>query len=186
MKTAFYFVSALLVGHAASAAEPDPLVMESRMAIKAFATELKGELQAAMKAGGPVNAIGVCNTRAPEIANETNAKGKLKISRVSLKNRNADNAPDEWQKSVLEDFERRKAAGDAVDTIDFSEIVQTSAGKEFRYLKAIPTGEVCLSCHGTHIHDEVKAKLDELYPDDKARGFEPGDIRGAFYVTITQ
>jgi hypothetical protein len=186
MKYRALFLSTLLVATAASAAQPEPLVMESRMAIKAFAGELKGELQSAMKAGGPVNAIGVCNMRAPEIADSLNSKGALKISRVSLKNRNPGNAPDAWQKAVLEEFEKRKAGGEMADKIDYSETVETPQGKEFRYMKAIPTGDICLNCHGSSIHTDVKAKLDELYPDDKATGFNKGDIRGAFYVTIPQ
>jgi len=156
----------------------DPRVMEARQTIKGFGGQLKSELQAAMKAGGPVNAISVCNTKAPEIAAAVNAKGGMQISRTSLKNRNADNAPTEWQAAVLEKFEARKAAGEEVAKIDHAEEVDG----EFRYMKAIPTEEVCLNCHGATIRDDVAAKLDELYPDDKARGFNIGDIRGAFYV----
>jgi hypothetical protein len=39
----------------------------------------------------------------------------------------------------------------------------------------------CLACHGTekHINEDVQAKIKELYPDDKATGFRPGQIRGA-------
>ena len=170
----------------ASASQPDPMVKEARMAIKSFATELKGELQSAMKAGGPVNAIAVCNKRAPEITAKVNAGGKLRISRVSLKNRNPDNAPDEWQKKILGDFEARLAAGEMPGKIDYAETVDTPGGREFRYMKAIPTGEICLNCHGANLRDDVRAKLDELYPADKARGFSKGDIRGAFYVTIPQ
>lgn len=175
-----------MVATTAGATQPNPLVMESRMAIKAFAGELKGELQSAMKAGGPVNAISVCNTRAPEIADAVNSKGKLNISRVSLKNRNPSNAPDAWQQAVLEDFEKRKAAGEIADKIDYSATVDTAQGKKFRYMKAIPTGAICLNCHGSSIHSDVKAKLNELYPEDKATGYSEGDIRGAFYVTIPQ
>jgi hypothetical protein len=29
---------------------------------------------------------------------------------------------------------------------------------------------------------EIVSKLDELYPEDKARGFQVGDIRGAFSI----
>ena len=52
MKNAIYFLPALLISSSAIASQPDPLATESRMAIKAFATELKGKLQTAMKAGG--------------------------------------------------------------------------------------------------------------------------------------
>ncbi|MPQ96322.1 DUF3365 domain-containing protein, partial [Thioclava sp. JE_KL1] len=55
----------------------------------------------------------------------------------------------------------------------------------YRYMKPIPTGAVCLSCHGTHIAPAVKQKLNELYPHDKAVGFNKGDIRGAFSFSKT-
>ena len=50
-------------------------------------------------------------------------------------------------------------------------------------MKAIPTGAVCLNCHGTKIAPEVSQALAGLYPEDRATGFNEGDIRGAFVVT---
>ena len=50
-------------------------------------------------------------------------------------------------------------------------------------MKAIPTGGLCLQCHGTAIAPPVAEKLAELYPGDKATGFEQGDLRGAFVIT---
>ena len=49
-------------------------------------------------------------------------------------------------------------------------------------MKAIGTQPVCTVCHGNGIAPEVAARLDALYPDDLARGFEAGDIRGAFSI----
>jgi len=49
-------------------------------------------------------------------------------------------------------------------------------------MKAIPTGEGCLKCHGQNIAPEITAKLKENYPDDKATGFKLGDVRGAFSI----
>jgi hypothetical protein len=52
-----------------------------------------------------------------------------------------------------------------------------------RYMKAIPTAaKPCLACHGAKISPEVAAKLDDIYPEDKARGYGAGDIRGAFTI----
>jgi hypothetical protein len=50
-------------------------------------------------------------------------------------------------------------------------------------MKAIPTGEVCLACHGSDITPEVAAAIDERYPDDMARGYSLGDVRGAFSLS---
>jgi hypothetical protein len=50
-------------------------------------------------------------------------------------------------------------------------------------MKAIPTAKVCLACHGSAITPEVTAALDEAYPQDQARGYAEGDIRGAFSLS---
>jgi hypothetical protein len=49
-------------------------------------------------------------------------------------------------------------------------------------MKAIPTGGLCLACHGETIDPAVAGKIAELYPEDKATGFREGDLRGAFVV----
>ena len=49
-------------------------------------------------------------------------------------------------------------------------------------MKAIPTDDVCLTCHGKQIPEKLSAQLEKLYPDDQATGFSKGDIRGAFTV----
>jgi hypothetical protein len=48
-------------------------------------------------------------------------------------------------------------------------------------MKALPTQELCLACHGTagRIDPAVRARLAELYPGDRATGYRPGEIRGA-------
>jgi hypothetical protein len=167
----------------AQGADLEPLVAESRSAVKAFGPQLKQELQSAMKAGGPVNAIAVCNVKAPMIGESVSKETGLRIARTSLKYRNADNRPDPWEQSVLERFDAGRAAGEDPAKMEFYEVVQTDAGERFRYMKAIPTAEVCLTCHGAELAPEVAAELDALYPDDKARGFSVGDIRGAFTIS---
>lgn len=157
--------------------------MAAKAAIKDFAGALQTELKTAMKAGGPVAAIGVCNTQALPISEKTSAEHNMSLSRVSLKNRNPANVPNEWQKAVLEGFESQKAAGKDVKALVWSETVSMGDGKEFRFMKAIPTGDVCLACHGENISPEVEQQLSVLYPEDRATGFSAGDIRGAFVVT---
>lgn len=155
----------------------------SKKVVKEFMGQLKGELQGAMKAGGPVNAINVCKDRAPDIAKSLSEKYGWDIGRTSLKTRNPKNAPDAWELKVLNQFEARKAAGEDVKPMAYFAAVEEKGKKSFRFMKAIPTGEVCLKCHGTNIDPKVVAKLDSAYPEDKARGFKLGDIRGAFTIT---
>ena len=51
-------------------------------------------------------------------------------------------------------------------------------------MKALPTQGLCLNCHGSEdkMAPEVKARLSELYPNDKATGYSEGQIRGALTV----
>lgn len=158
-------------------------VTSAKAAIKVFAGALQTELKTAMQAGGPVSAIAVCNTSAMPITAKISSEEDMALSRVSLKNRNPLNAPNDWQLAVLQSFEMQKAAGADIKTLSWSETVRGEDGREFRFMKAIPTGGVCLACHGTMISGDVSRKLAEVYPGDKATGFSEGDIRGAFVVT---
>jgi len=151
--------------------------------IKQFASALQAELKAAMQAGGPVAAIGVCHTQAMPITASVAAEHDMQLSRVSLKNRNPANVPNEWQTAVLENFDRQKATGKDITRLTWSETVDLDGSQEFRFMKAIPTGELCLKCHGSKLAPEVGQILAELYPGDRATGYNDGDIRGAFVVT---
>ena len=164
-------------------AEPSVEVTEARDLVKEFFTTLKGQLQAAMKAGGPVTAIEVCNVQAPAIAASLADKSGWEVGRTSLKLRNPANNPDVWEQAVLEQFDARKAAGEVLEKMEFYEVVDADGDKTFRYMKAIPTGEVCLKCHGTEIDPQVQAELQRLYPSDEATGYSLGDIRGAFTLS---
>lgn len=181
----FLFTGALLATPAWSV-DNTKRVEASRNTVKQLQGALVTELQAAMKSGGPVNAIGVCNTRASVIAGDISRQHGWEIGRTSLKYRNPRNAPDAWEKRVLQDFERRKAAGENPTKLEFHEVVQVNGKPAFRYMKAlpIPEGAPCLACHGQKLDPAVAARIRKLYPQDKATGFKTGDLRGA--VTITQ
>ena len=176
-------ICSLFISTAYAEADLKQHAQKSKVVVKEFMTQLKGELQTAMKAGGPVNAINVCKEKAPAIAKNLSDKYGWEVSRTSLKTRNSSNAPDAWETKVLNDFETRKTKGEAVKPMAHFEVVDNDGKKSFRFMKAIPTGEVCLKCHGGNIAPPIKAKLQELYPDDKATGFKLGDIRGAFSIT---
>lgn len=171
--------------HGAEAGAPGntALADQAKSSVSAFAAALKSELIAAMQAGGPLQAIDVCHARAPAIAADLSRQQGVQLSRVSQRNRNPVNAPNDWQTDVLQAFEARRAAGEDVAALTWQTVAETAAGEEFRFMKAIPTAALCLGCHGEAIAPPVAEKLAELYPDDRATGFSEGDIRGAFVVT---
>ena len=173
-------VSAALASAVAQADDTVALQAEARAQIKTFAGALQSTLKQGMESDGPVHAIGLCNTEAPLIAEQTSRNG-WQIGRTSLKVRNPDNQPDVWEREVLQQFERRKQAGEDLMTLEAS----ATENGEFRFMKAIPTGAACIACHGTELSAPVQARLAELYPQDQARGFNPGDLRGAFTLRKT-
>ena len=78
------------------------------------------------------------------------------------------------------------AARDKPEALEVSDVVAEPTGRYFRYMKAIPVQPLCLACHGApdSIAGEVKERIAEEYPHDRAVGYSPGQIRGA--VSIKQ
>mgnify|MGYP001043518692 CR=1 FL=1 len=145
--------------------------------VKRFGGTLKPELKKALKGGGPAHAIGVCSEQAPAIAQKLRADTGWDVKRVSLKARNASSAvPDAWERKVLEQFDARQMKGESAKKMAFSEVVDG----QFRFMKAQGVEAVCLTCHAAEVKPEVEAALKEKYPQDKARGYSLGQIRGAF------
>lgn len=153
---------------------------EARSLVKAFGSDLKHVLKSSMKSEGPIKALEVCNIQAGPIAEKNSTLSGWDIGRTSLKVRNESNAPDEWERNVLHQFEKRKAAGENLKTMEYSETVKEGDKSVYRYMKPIPTAGLCVKCHGVNLGDEVSKKVKLLYPNDQATGFNVGDIRGAF------
>jgi hypothetical protein len=179
-----YLLPVLLTGLVcvvpARANDIDQHVTESRKLVQEFTQSLKRELQRGLKAGGPTYAIGVCNVNAPTIAAALADESGWEVGRTSLRIRNPVNAPDAWERHILETFEERLLSGEKAAEIEYFEVVQENGDRVFRYMKAIPTAEMCESCHGSNLDKSVKERLRDLYPMDQARGYRAGDIRGAF------
>lgn len=164
--------------------DTESYVAEANTIIEEFMTNLKGELQRALKQEGSVGAIDVCQQAAPAIRRGVAAKHGWDVGRTALRLRNPDNAPDEWERKVLEDFVARREAGADPKTLSATRIVGGNGESTFRYMKAIPMqAEPCATCHGTNVEPDLRAEILERYPEDEAVGFEPGEIRGAFTLS---
>lgn len=168
----------------AMAAEPNPAqVAQARKAAKELGQGLKAQLMAAIEADGPISALAVCRTIAPELGAQLSQQSGLSVGRTALRVRNPANSPDDWERGVLADFAAKIAAGTDPQTLEHAETVTDPTGAEtFRYMKAIPMGtKPCLTCHGVP-EPALKAEITRLYPQDQATGFKPGELRGAFTV----
>ena len=183
-----HILSALcLIGFSAAQAQDSDLLIQCRATSLGMLKELGQKLQSAMADGGAVNAIGVCNTQAPDIAARVSAQNQVKLSRVGTRARNpVMGVPNVWQAKALAQFDAGLARGDKPADMEYSEtVVKPDGSKEFHFAKPIVMQPMCVACHGSseQISPEVKAKLSELYPNDKAVNYQPGQLRGAVVLS---
>ena len=137
---------------------------------------LKSGLKQALIAGmqdGPVNAISVCSDEAPMIAASL-AKDDVRMGRTSHRLRNPRNAGPDWATTVLASYLE-------ADTEPAPKVVDLPGNKQ-GYVEPIMTQGLCLACHGEDLAPDVAAEIAKAYPDDQAKGFELGELRGIFWV----
>lgn len=146
---------------------------KARSAQKKLGKTLIGELTEAMKEDGHVGAVEVCNERAPQIAEEVREATDVEIGRTSFRLRNPDNTPPVWAEPYVE------------ERIDETRVLR-SEEDELAYLAPIQLQEMCTGCHGPseQLAEGIPERIDELYPEDEATGFEVGDLRGWFWVEV--
>jgi hypothetical protein len=172
--------AALLNAHGAVAAE-EPWSADARVVATAVPPKLLQLLTEAIANSSAADAVTVCRDAAPKMAKAASEQSGWQIRRVSLRNRNPRAVPDAWERETLEDFDRRAAAGESPASLERA-TVQTVDGKPLqRYMRALPTQGLCLSCHGPaeQLAAGVAERLKALYPEDRAVGYGLGQIRGA-------
>jgi hypothetical protein len=146
-----------------------------------FQQELGGALQSAIKAQGTAGAVTACATIAPEVAARLSAESGASVRRTALRNRNPLAAPDDYERTIMAAL-ASVPAGQRAESAGWTGIGDS---RRFRYLRAIPTAPLCLSCHGSAIAPDVATAIAAAYPADKATGFATGDMRGAFSISWT-
>lgn len=172
---------ALVTASSGSLAQDTDWMPEARKAALQVPPKLVAKLTQAIDQSGHDSAITQCRDEAPKMAKAASEQSGWQIRRVSLRQRNPKAVPDAWERAVLEDFDRRAAAGESPATLEKAEWVQEGDQKVQRYMRALPVQNLCLGCHGepANLNAAAVARLKELYPDDRAVGYKVGDLRGA-------
>ncbi len=173
------------ISHTKEPISNEVLIGNMQSAALKFMKSLGKTLQTAMSTNGPEAAIQVCETVAPNLANQLSKETGWKISRVSLKVRNPlIGTADLWEQQQLRQFSARVLSGEAGRNLEVIFVDSRSETNIVRYMKALPTAPICLTCHGSEndIPKEVAKTLNRLYPFDKAKGYKAGEIRGAISI----
>ncbi len=154
----------------------DYLVEGSKITATAFAA-LSSKLQSALQEGGVANAVSYCNVAALPLIDSLSKAHKVRIKRTSLKYRNPMDAPTETEIEVLNTFANQLQNGEAPSPLV----------KSYNFYAPIIIAPPCLKCHGktgeTLAESDYKHIL-KAYPEDKAIGYLPGDLRGMWVVSF--
>ncbi|AOL22697.1 Protein of unknown function (DUF3365) [Erythrobacter litoralis] len=164
--------------------EPAPLdeaavAARSAPIAQRFAADLRMQLQSALEAGGPKNAVSVCRDVAPALAEAASQESGAEIRRIAARNRNPEGSvPGEMQGRYDALAEAPMAGGAPA-----RRIWRAEDGK-VHFMSAIPMAEQpCSTCHGRDIDPDLAAHIVSLYPEDAATGFAPGTLRGALLIS---
>jgi hypothetical protein len=146
----------------------------ARAALQPFQRDLMGALRAGLDEG-VVEAIDVCSVQAPELA-ARHAQGAIELGRTSDRLRNPDNRAPDWVAPLWEEMlaDPETAAPRTVRLAD----------GDIGHVQPIRTAPLCLACHGSELAPEVAAAIDARYPEDRARGYAAGDLRGTFWIRL--
>ena len=103
------------------------------------------------------------------------------IKRVSDKNRNPNNKANAQELDYISLYKQILKNGEEPEPIVVEE------NKKVNFYYPIVTNAMCLKCHGTpgkEIQRETYDKIKELYPNDKAIGYDVNEVRGMWSISF--
>jgi hypothetical protein len=159
--------------------EPDRARLgRAREAAEDLGRRLKGRLLEAVEARGLDGAIDVCREAAPAIASEVARARGVRLGRTSRRLRNAANEAPSWARAVVASTPESASGGDP-------RLFDAPDGT-LGVLLPIRFGTICAGCHGeaSALGKGVAERLGTTYPEDRARGYAPGELRGWFWVEV--
>lgn len=144
---------------------------------------LKTKLTEEMTKGGPIKALEFCSLEAVSLTKDVNSKvpPSWTVKRISDRTRNSANAPDSLDLEALKHFDKSKEVSFWIEEKGSDSKLLAS-----RYYKPIRIEATCLHCHGTTLSTVIKEKLAMKYPEDKATGYQIGQLRGLVRVRIPE
>lgn len=135
-------------------------------------TRLMGRVMETAKAEGFPAAVNVCHGEAGPITEGVGEELGVRIGRVADRLRNPENTGPDWVAPLIEEADGKAH--------------YVAHEESLRAVKPIALGQPCLNCHGqtSELAEGVAEALAEHYPDDKATGYEAGDLRGWVWVEV--
>lgn len=140
-------------------------------------------LLTAINEKGTAEALSFCNSKAIHLTDSMSQAQGVYIKRVSDQERNPSNKANEQELAYINASKASIKLGEQA-----SPLVVDSANKVLGYYP-IMTNAMCLQCHGMKnkdIKEATLAKLEALYPEDKATGYGSDELRGIWVIEWTK
>ena len=96
------------------------------------------------------------------------------MGRSSHKLRNPDNKAPDWVSPIMQAYLHEPSSREP-------RVVELP-GDRWGYVEPIMVQPLCLTCHGSALAPDIAAQISDLYPEDRAVGFEAGELRGVFWL----
>lgn len=149
---------------------------------KSTKAELGKNLMGAIQKEGVLHALEFCNVQAMPITDSMARVHQATIKRVSDKNRNPSNKANSSELEHISFFKDVLAQGNEPNPI----VEEHENSVHFYY--PIVTNDMCLKCHGKpgqQIEQKTYDKILELYPNDKAIGYDVNEVRGIWSIEFS-
>lgn len=145
--------------------------------------ELGKNLMGTIQKKGTLEALKFCNEKAYPLTDSMSIVNHAKIKRVSDLPRNQKNQANTKELQYIESFKTVIANNEEPKPIveEMDDIV--------KFYYPITTNSMCLQCHGqpsTDIESKTLKSLAELYPNDKAIGYNVNQVRGIWSITFNK
>lgn len=158
-------------------------ILAARQAALSFDVRMKREvLDRITREEDPVAVYLAYADHVPGWGKEISDAAKFDFSRTALGVRNPDNAPDDWERRQMEQFNFLADSGVDPETVEAAAILQEGNETVFRWLRPTVMGEACMACHGEALDGRVKLLLGQEYPLDEATGYSEGQLGGAYSI----
>lgn len=144
---------------------------------------LSSRLTKAIQESGPASAIEYCQLQALPVTDSLSKTFGATIKRTSDKLRNPANNPTKWEADVIDEYHLLLNKGEEPQPKVFK------VDEKVVFTAPIMVLPQCLACHGQPEQDiapETLQKLAERYPNDAAKDFRAGELRGIWSVSFNQ
>ena len=145
-------------------------VAKAQGALDRLQEGLLARLKEELGKGGAVGAVTVCRDEAQLITAAVASETGVTVGRTSHRLRNAGNTAPSWVRPYVQ----------RAETEPTHEPLAFDLGDRVGVLRPLFVAEPCLQCHGPTdgIDPEVRSILSTAYPEERATGFLPGQLRG--------